>query len=143
MKGEIIMTNMNEQDYIEIESAMESVFDTVMESARGHVIDPKVRDALPDRAFGIVYTDDEGKTQRKYPLVVKSDPEATKELISKSIQFFHFARPDWKPQLAAAILRVIKSEKIKMTINKKSQIFKYINIRELPNTVTIVETNKK
>ena len=137
------MEKMTEQDYIEIDAAMESVLDTAMEAAKGHVIDPKVRDALPDRAFGIVYKDENGKTQRKYPLVVKNDPEATKELIGKAIAFFHFARGDWKPQLAKAIVRSIKSEKVKISINRKSQIFKYINEKDLPDTVTIIDSPKK
>ena len=137
------MEKMTPQDYIEIESAMESVLDTAMESAKGHVIDPKVRDALPDKAFGIVFIDESGKTQRKYPLVVKNDPEATKELIGKSISFFHFCREDWKADLAKAIVRAIKSEKVKISINKKSQIFKYVNEKDLPATVTIVESAKK
>lgn len=137
------MEKMTKQDYIEIEFAMESVLDTAMEAAKGHVIDSKVRDALPDKAFGIVFTDENGKKQRKYPLVVKNDPEATKELIGKAISFFHYCNPKWKPELAKAIVRAIKSEKVKITINKKSQIFKYINEKSLPDTVTIVETPKK
>ena len=136
------MEKMTSQDYIEIEAALESVLDTAMESAKGHVIDPKVRDALPDRAFGIVFNDKDGKTQRKYPLVVKNDPEATKELISKAIQFYFYCKPEWKPQLAKAIVAAIKSEKVKISINKKSQIFKYINERDLPDTVTLIETKK-
>jgi hypothetical protein len=139
------MEKMSSMDYQEIDYAMESVFDTAMEAAeaKGHVIDPKVRDALPDRAFGIVFNDAEGKTQRKYPLVVKNDPEVTKELVSKSIQFFHFAKSEWKAQLAKKILQVIKEEKLSITINKKSQLFKYINERDLPNTVKIIDTAKK
>lgn len=136
------MERMTEQDYIEIEYAMESVFEVAME-AKGHIVDPKVRDALPDRAFAIVFTDENGKTQRKYPLIVKNDPQTTKELIATSISHFHFCKPEWKAELAKSIVRVIKSEKIKMTINKKSQIFKYINEKDLPATVTIVETSKK
>ena len=134
---------MTPQDYIEIEEAMESVLDVAMEVTRTHIVDPKVRDSIPDNAFGIVYKDSEGKTQRKYPLIIKNDPETTKELISKSIQFFHFCKPEWKPQLAKAIVRAINSEKIIMTINRKSQIFKYINEKDLPMTVTLVSTNKE
>ena len=134
------MEKMNEQDYIELDYVMESVFEAAMESAKEHIIDPKVRDCLPDKAFGIVFVDENGKTQRKYPLVVKNDPNVTKELVAKSIAFFHFAKPEWKQKLANKILQVLKEEKIKMTINKKSQIFKYINERELPNTVTIIES---
>ena len=132
------MEKMTEQDYIELDTVMESVFDTAMESSNEHIINPKVRDCLPDKAFGIVFDDENGKTQRKYPLVVKSDPTVTKELISKSLAYFHFCRPDWKPKLAKKMLQVIKEEKIKITINKKSQIFNYINERDLPDTVTIV-----
>ena len=137
------MEKMTEQDYLELNAVMESVFDAAMESAKEHIIDPKVRDCLPDRAFGIVFVDENGKTQRKYPLVVQNDPAVTKELVSKSVIYFHFAKPEWKPKLAKKILQVLKEEKIKMTINKRSQIFKYINERDLPNTVTIVETSKE
>lgn len=137
------MEKMTPQDYVELESAMEAVLDTAMEAAKGHVIDPKVRDALPDKAFGVVFTDEEGKTQRKYPLVVKNDPEATKELVGKAIAYFFYCKPEWKPELAKSILRVIKSEKLKISINKKSQIFKYINEKDLPDTVTIIETKKE
>lgn len=136
------MERMTAQDYIELDAAMESVLDAAMEAAKGHVIDPKVRDALPDKAFGIVFVDENGKTQRKYPLVVKSDPEATKELISKAVQFFHFCNPEWKAQLAKAIARAIRTEKVKITINKKSQIFKYITEKDLGPTAIIVETKK-
>jgi hypothetical protein len=135
------MERMTMRDYYEIDAAMESVFEAAME-AKGHVIDPKVRDSLPDRAFAIVYNDENGKTQRKYPLVVKNNPEVTKELISTSITHFHFCKPEWKAQLAKAIARTIKSEKIKISINKKSQIFKYISEKDLGNTVTIIETKK-
>ena len=137
------MEKMTEQDYIELNAVMESVFDTAMESGRAHIIDPKVRDCLPDKAFGIVFEDENGKTQRKYPLVVKSDPEATKELIGKAVAFFHFCKPEWKAELAKKILQAIREEKIKMTINKKSQIFKYINEKDMPKTVTLVETTKE
>lgn len=137
------MERMTEQDYLEIEEAMESVLDTAMEAVKGHVIDPKVRDALPDKAFGIVFTDENGKTQRKYPLVVKNDPEATKELVGKAISFFHFARSDWKAPLAKKILQVIKEQKLAISINEKSQIFKYIKESDLPNTVTITRSKKE
>ena len=136
------MERMTEQDYIDIDYAMESVFDVAME-AKGHIVDPKVRDCLPDKAFAIVFTDENGKTQRKYPLVVKNNPEVTKDLVVAAVTHFHFCRPEWKSELAKSIVRVIKSEKIKMTINKKSQIFKYINEKDLPDMVTIVETPKK
>ena len=136
------MERMTQQDYIEINSAMESLFDAAMEAAKGHVIDPKVRDALPDKAFGIVFTDENGKTQRKYPLVVKNDPAATKELISKAVQFFHFCNPEWKAQLAKAIATAIRTEKVKITINKKSQIFKYVTEKDFGPTASIVETRK-
>ena len=137
------MERMTEQDYIEIEEAMESVLDTAMEAVKGHVIDPKVRDALPDKAFAVVFTDENGKTQRKYPLVVKNDPEATKELVGKAISFFHFAKPEWKAQIAKKILQVIKEQKLTISINEKSQIFKYIKESDLPNTVTITRSKKE
>ncbi len=132
------MEKMTRKDYHDIELALESVFDTAVEAS--HIIDPKTRDSLPDEAFGIVFADKDGKTQRKYPLIVKSDPEATKELVSKAIAFFHFAKPDWKAELAKNILRIIRDNKLNVTINKKSQIFKYINEKDLPKTVKIVTT---
>lgn len=132
------MEKMTQQDYIEIDAAMESVLDTVMESTRKHIIDPRVRDSLPDRAFGIVYVDADGKTQRKYPLIVKNDPESTAEMISKAITYFHFAKPEWKADLAKAILKALKSEHPIITINRKSQLFKYVSEKDLPNTVTVV-----
>lgn len=138
------MERMTEQDYLEIEEAMESVFDVAMEAAgKGRVIDPKVRDCLPDKAFGIVFTDEEGKTQRKYPLVVKNDPETTKELVVASLTHFHFCKAEWRAPLAKKILQVIKEEKISVSINEKSQIFKYINQKDLPDTVTITKSKKE
>ena len=141
------MERMTEQDYIDIEYAMESVFDAAMEAAegkvRGHILDSKTRDSLPDKAFGIVFKDAEGKTQRKYPLVVKSDPETTKELVVAAVTHFHFCKNEWRASLAKKILSVIKEEKISITINKKSQIFKYISEKDLPDTVKIVETVKR
>ena len=135
------MNRMTDEDYKDIDAAMEAVFDTAMEVS--HVIDPKTRDSLPDKAFGIVYKDDKGVTQRKYPLVVKNDPEATKELVSKAISFFHYCKHEWKADLAKKIIQVIKEQKLKVTINKKSQILKYVNERNLPPTVKLVETKKK
>ena len=139
------MERMTEQDYLDIEYAMESVLDTAIESVEGaakHIIDPKSRDCLPDRAFGIVFTDEEGNRHRKYPLVIKKDPETTRSLVMKVVSKFHYCRPDWKEPLAKKILQVIKEEKIEMTINKKSQLFKYINEKDLPKTVKIIETQK-
>ena len=140
------MERMTEQDYLDLDYAIESVLETALEAAdakRKHIIDPKSRDCLPDNAFGIVYTDDEGKTQRKYPLVIKNDPQTTKELVVAAVTHFHFCRPEWKAKLAKKIAQVIREEKIEMTINKKSQIFKYINEKDLPETVKIVETVKR
>lgn len=135
------MEKMTAQDYFEIEAAMESVFDIAME-AKGHIVDPKVRDSLPDRAFAIVYKDEDGKTQRKYPLVVKNNPQVTKELVVAAITHFHFCKPQWKTQLAKKIVQVIREEKVEVSINKKSQIFKYINEKDLPDTVKVIETKK-
>ena len=135
------MEKMTSEDYIELEAAFESVLDMAMESAKGHILDPKVRDALPDSAFAVVYKGEDGENVRKYPLIVKNDPEATKELVSKIIQHFHFCKPEWKSQVAKKVLQVIKSEKIKISINRKSQIFKYINERDLPDTVTITDSS--
>ena len=136
------MKKMTSEDYLELEVAFESVLDTAMESVKGHILDPKVRDALPDRAFAVVYKGEDGNNVRKYPVVVQNDPEATHELVSKIIQHFHFCKPEWKPQVAKKIVQVIKSEKIKISISKKSQIFKYIDERDLPNTVTITDNSK-
>lgn len=141
------MEKMTAQDYAEIGYAMESVFDAAMEAAegkaKGHILDSKTRDALPDNAFGIVFTDSEGNKQRKYPLVVKNNPEVTKELVVAAITHFHFCKSEWRAPLAKKILKVIKEQKLSVTINKKSQIFKFINEKDLPATVKIVETPKK
>jgi len=131
------MEKMTPQDYIEVEAAMESVLYTAMENVRYNVLDAKTRDSLPDDAFAIVFTDGDGKRQRKYPMRVKNDPEATEKLITKAVTYFHFCRPDWKPELAKAILKALKSEKVKITISRRSQLFKYINEKDLPITVTV------
>lgn len=115
----------------EIDHVRGSLFDTAMEAA-SHVIDKDTRTSLPDKAFGIVFTDKDGKRQRKYPLVVKNDPEATERLVAKAISFFHYCNPEWKPKLARKIVSVINSEKLKTKINTNSQIFKYVSKSALP-----------
>ena len=132
-------TVLNDNENNEIDLLFESLFDYAMESTSGHILDPKTRDSLPDDAFGIVYTDSEGKRQRKYPLVVKSKPDKTMELIYKSLSMFHYCKPEWKDPLAKKIMQVIKDQKLKVNINKKSQILRHVTKNDIPSTVTIVE----
>lgn len=100
---------------------------------KGHIIDKKTRDSLPDSAFGI-------PNKRKYPLVVKGNKEVTHELVSRAIQFFHYCNPDWKPELAKNIIKVIEQEKIPVTIHPKSQIGKYVDI---PDDLVKADTENK
>lgn len=135
-----------DRDFYEddLQYAMESVFEEAMEaSSRKHVITPQVRDKLPDSAFGIIYTDEKGVKQRKYPLFVKNDPEATQELVAKAIQYFYYCKPEWKAQLAKNIAKMIKTKKIVVNINRKSLIFKYVNTAAFGPTINIVDTPKK
>lgn len=111
--------------YTETDAAYESVFDYACEATTGKIIDTKTRDALPDSAFGI-------EKERKYPLLVKNDPKLTHELCSKAIQMFHFCKPDWKEELAKKIVKVVTENKVSVKINKKSQIFKYVDIDKVP-----------
>lgn len=113
---------------------MNEVFDYAMESAtRTKILNTKTRDSLPDDAFGIVARTDEGERIRKYPLVVKGDPSATEELVQKALDYFHYCRPDWKPQLARKLVQVINEEKkIHVSISAKHAIFKYVDRSELP-----------
>ena len=128
----------------EISLAMESVFEEAMESAsKKHVITKNVRSALPDSAFGVIYTDENGKVQRKYPLFVKNDPEATQDLVAKAVQYFYYCKPEWKPMLAKNIAKMVKSKKLVIRINTKSLIFKYVSKSAFGPSLVVVETNKK
>lgn len=132
----------------EMDSVLESVLDVAME-AEGHVIDPKTRDALPDNAFGVVYTsetekdkDGNPKRYRKYPLVVKNDKEATKKLVSKALTFFNYCKPEYKKELAKKIVAVIQSEKIEVTVSRNNAFLKYVNETQLPKYIKVVEVKK-
>lgn len=136
---------MTDSELIREEAAIEAAYATIFEyacEAEGHVIDPKKRDALPDSAFGIVFTDANGKRQRKYPLLVKSDPKLTQELCAKAIQFFHYCKPEWKEELAKKIMSVVLTNKVPVKINKKSQIFKYYSLDKVPEEY-VTETEPK
>ena len=119
-------------DY-EIDVAFESVFELAMEA---HTIDPAVREKLPDNCFAIV-GDYDGKFIRAYPLKVPGDKAKTTELCSKAIQMFHYCKAERKADLAKAILKTVKSEKVTLTISNRNQIFRYVNQSEFPKTVTI------
>lgn len=132
----------------EMDSVLESALDVVME-ADGHVIDSKTRDALPDNAFGVVYTsetekdkDGNPKRYRKYPLVVKSDKEATKQLVSKALTFFNYCKPEYKKDLAKKIVAVIQSEKIEVTVSRNNAFLKYVNETQLPKYIKVVDVKK-
>lgn len=132
----------------EMDSVLESALDVVME-ADGHVIDSKTRDALPDNAFGVVYTsetekdkDGNPKRYRKYPLVVKNDKEATKQLVSKALTFFNYCKPEYKKDLAKKIVAVIQSEKIEVTVSRNNAFLKYVNETQLPKYIKVVDVKK-
>lgn len=131
---------MEAHDYTELDLAFESVFDAAMEA---HTIDPAIRKKLPDKCFAIIETDDNGNPKRSYPLMVPGDKAKTTELCTKAIQMFHYCKPNRKPALAKAIVKVIKSEKISLSINSRSQIFKYVPPASMPKTVTIKEAKAK
>lgn len=131
---------MTNDDYQEIDAALESVFAAAMEA---HTIDPKVRESLPDECFALVTTDDDGKVKRSYPLRVPGDKAKTQELISKAVAMFHYAKPDQKKQLAEAIVRIMHKENPKMQIGKRNQIFRYVDPEDFPKSVTIVEKEQK
>lgn len=132
----------------EMDSVLESALDVAME-AEGHVIDSKTRDALPDNAFGVVYTsetekdkDGNPKRYRKYPLVVKNDKEATKKLVSKALTFFNYCKPEYKKELAKKIVAVIQSEKIEVTVSRNNAFLKYVNETQLPKYIKVVDVKK-
>lgn len=132
----------------EMDSVLESALDVVME-ADGHVIDSKTRDALPDNAFGVVYTsetekdkDGNPKRYRKYPLVVKNDKEATKQLVSKALTFFNYCKPEYKKDLAKKIVAVIQAEKIEVTVSRNNAFLKYVNETQLPKYIKVVDVKK-
>jgi rRNA maturation protein Rpf1 len=121
--------DMNNGIIIEACTAEDLEFHGVFEVAmEGTTISTERREKLPDSAFGIVYTNEDGKKIRKYPLIVAKDKEATKELQRKAIAFFHYCRPDWKKDLAKKIVSAIKSTKSGVKISPKSQIAKYVDI---------------
>lgn len=116
----------------EYDGVLESYLDAILEKAlegesvpgtkpRGHILDKKTRDSLPDSAFGI-------PDKRKYPLVVKGDKKTTEELISRAVQMFHFCNPAWKEPLAKAIVKAIQENDVAITIHPKSQINKYADV---------------
>lgn len=102
------------------EGAYENTLAPVIE---GKVINAETRKRLPDDAFGL-------PKQRLYPLIVASNPVATNELIGKAVQFFHFAKPDNKKELATNIVKALKKTQSSVKISKKSQILKYVDVPE-------------
>lgn len=129
----------NEKDEAAIESLVETVLDTAMESAANKkIIDEKTRDSLPDSAFGVIYITADGEKLRKYPLIVKNDYEATKELLHRAIEYFPFCKPEWKKPLANNILRVLVDEDIVIKVHPRNILNKYI---KLPEKFIDVDTN--
>ena len=92
---------MSNQDYMEMDAALESVFDFAME-ASSHTIDKATREKLPDSCFGVITTFESGEKKRIYPLRVPNDAEKTKELTGKAIQFFHYCKEQYRDELAKA-----------------------------------------
>ena len=137
----------------DMDSVLECALDVVMESTNGkqkHVLDSKTRDSLPDNAFGVVYTsetekdkDGNPKRYRKYPLVVKSDKEATKRLVSKALTFFNYCKPEYKKDLAKKIVAVIQSENIEVTVSRNNAFLKYVNETQLPKYIRGIDVKKK
>ncbi len=125
------INHTQDDEVCEEDLAFESVFDFAFEGVRKkQILDSKTRDALPDEAFAIVFTDKDGKRQRKYPLIVKNDPVATKELIGRAIQYFHFANPKWKAEIAKAIIKAMNETGVVVKIHPRSQIHKYVDVPE-------------
>lgn len=106
--------------YEAVDAAFESVFEFAMEATE-HTLTKEQREALPDSAFGI-------PSQRKFPLIVKGDPELTYKSVSQAYKMFHYAKPEYKRELAANIVKAIKSQHLDIKINPKSMICKYTNV---------------
>jgi hypothetical protein len=121
----------------EIELALESVFDVAMETAsKKQIISAKTRDNLPDSAFGVIYTTEEGKNKRLYPLIVE-DKEQTRQLINRAIEYFSYCNPIYKPQLANNILKAIKQTGIKVKVHPRNTLRKYVDI---PSKYIVADT---
>lgn len=132
------LRNMDDAQIVTESALMDEAYESVLEHAldlaleatnddkggtrpKGHIIEKSVRDSLPDSAFGI-------PSARKYPLIVKGDKKVTAELIARAIQFFHFAKPDWKEELAKNIIKAIDESGVQVKIHPKSQIHKYVDV---------------
>lgn len=140
----------------EVDSILESILDNILEDidvtaleAAKHTIDPKTRDALPDKAFGVVYTsktekdkDGNPKRYRKYPLIVKNDKAATKKLVSKALTFFNYCKPEYKKDLANKIVAVVKSENLEVTVSRNNAFLKYVNETQLPKNIKVIDVKK-
>ena len=123
-------------DYHEIDLVMEAILIDALESE--HTLDPKIRKTLPDDCFAVVDGD-----KKIYPIKVPGDTEKTKELIQKAVQMFHYCKPQYKKQLANALLKAIIENKVKMSISERNQFLKYIDPNKLPKSVVITPTAKK
>ncbi len=108
----------------EADSIYGSVFDYALEATK-RIIDQSTRDSLDDSDFGI-------PKERKYPLRVPGNKKLSEELVGKAVEMFHFCNPNWKEELAKNIVKMIKSEQLSVKISRKSQIFKHVNISEVP-----------
>lgn len=116
-----IISGMLEQTgYEAVDAAFESVFDYAMEATE-HVLTKAERDALPDSAFGI-------PSERKFPLIIKGNPDLTQKSVTQAYKMFHYAKPQYKKELATNIIKAIKSQHIDLKINPKSMICKYTTV---------------
>ena len=70
------------------------------------------RDKIPSENFGI-------PLKRQYPLIIPGDEENTKIHIEKAIQFFFYAKPEDKFELAENILTAANDHDIDYTNYKK------------------------
>ena len=126
---------MTLEEYNEIDAVMESVLIDALESE--HTLDPKIRKTLPDDCFAVVDGD-----KRIYPIKVPKDKAKSKELTVKAVQMFHYCKPQYKQQLANALVKALNENDVKMSISEKNQIFNYIDKDNLPKNVK-VEPSKK
>ena len=126
-------------EYRDIDIAFEAVFTAALEAS--HVLSTKERNALPDDCFGLIYTNNDGKRVRAYPLKVPGDPKKTQELVEKSLSMFHYCIPSNKPKLAKRILEVIEECNLSVTISTRNMIIAYIDKNNLPKGVKILNTH--
>lgn len=129
--------------YSEVDIAYESVFCVAMEAVEKKLLNTNERNELPDECFGIIYTNDKGKLVRAYPLCVPGDKKKTAQLLQKSIDMFHYCLPKNKEKLAKKIIEIATQEKVKLTMNERNQILKFVDPDEIPSNITIIKKDNK